>query len=251
MSPRQSAILRAEILRGDATEVTCALEMTSESVFVVTEALPSVEDVVFTWLSFPRCVRPVLVGLRVQQVRFSAGPGSPSGFLGTFEVDTDEEREQLAELASALAPRESVVLRGRALSVLIVENNDLIRDMFAYALGKYFKSRHVRVDLVQAATGEEALRLIEPDAAARRFDLVLVDHFLTNESGASVVKNLRAHPSHVSTLIVAMSVGGNSVRDTMIEAGADLFLHKPIVLRDLFCTLEFLIDPPGGSLGAA
>ncbi len=29
-------------------------------------------------------------------------------------------------------------------------------------------------------------------------------------------------------------------RDASLEAGADLFLHKPLVLRDLFATLEWL-----------
>ena len=47
--------------------------------------------------------------------------------------------------------------------------------------------------------------------------------------------------------IVGMSVGGEGARRAMLGAGADIFLAKPIVLKDLFCTLEFLMDAPSGS----
>ena len=40
--------------------------------------------------------------------------------------------------------------------------------------------------------------------------------------------------------VVAISVGGAAARDASLEAGADLFLDKPIVLRDLFTTLARL-----------
>jgi hypothetical protein len=40
--------------------------------------------------------------------------------------------------------------------------------------------------------------------------------------------------------IVAISVGGSDAREAAISAGADLFLDKPVVLRDLFRTLQVL-----------
>jgi FixJ family two-component response regulator len=42
--------------------------------------------------------------------------------------------------------------------------------------------------------------------------------------------------------VVAISVGGQDARDASMEAGADLFLDKPIVLVDLFDTLDKLGD---------
>ena len=40
--------------------------------------------------------------------------------------------------------------------------------------------------------------------------------------------------------IVAISVGGAEARQASIAAGADLFLDKPLVMRDLFTTLDLL-----------
>ena len=74
--------------------------------------------------------------------------------------------------------------------------------------------------------------------------------YVRDETGASFITTLRHHGTFRRMPIVGMSVGGNQVRTAMLEAGADLFLHKPIVLKDLFCTLEFLMDA-GSKRGAA
>lgn len=245
-SGRRSAILRAEIHRGGSTEVTCALEMTHESVFIVTDGLPSVGDVVDLRLSFPRTVHPLLVRARVRQVRMSTGPGNPSGFVGDFEVDDDDVKQEIIELAQRLRRTSGSEAPSRELSVLLVEDNKLIRDMFAYAVERYFSQRG-RVHLAQAESVATAWQHLE---GPRRFDLAVVDHILPDETGASFITQLRRHGTFRRMPIVGMSVGGNEVRNAMLEAGADLFLHKPIVLKDLFCTLEFLMDA-GSKRGAA
>jgi CheY-like chemotaxis protein len=246
-SEARSAILRAEILRGDAAEITCALEMTGESVFVVTDGLPSFGEIVHLRLSFPRTIRPLLVTARVRQVRMSTGPGSPSGFVADFELESDATRQKVTEFARRIRPA-GRALPSRELSVLLVEDNQLIRDMFAYAVEKYFSQRSGRVRLAQAPTVKEASKLLEE---RRLFDLALVDQMLPDGTGADLVATLRRDPSFRRMPIVGMSVGGASARSAMIEAGADIFLDKPIVLKDLFCTLEFLMDTAGSDRGAA
>jgi hypothetical protein len=48
-------------------------------------------------------------------------------------------------------------------------------------------------------------------------------------------------------LLVAISGGGPEARRAMLAAGCDLFLGKPVVLRDLFATIESLTaSEPGG-----
>jgi CheY-like chemotaxis protein len=244
----RTAILRAEILRGDSAEITYALEMTDESVFIVTEGLPSIGDVVHLRLSFPRTVRPILVSARVLQVRMSSGPGSPSGFVGGFEVETEDAKQKVTELARRLSRTSTTMPIERAssprLSVLLVEDNKLIRDMFAYAVERYFGPRTGEVRLAQAATVTEAWELLDTQGG---IDLALIDHRLPDGTGAALITQLRAHPSFRRMSIVGMSVGGADVRRAMLDAGADIFLHKPIVLKDLFCTLEFLMNSESGS----
>jgi CheY-like chemotaxis protein len=253
---KRSAILRAEILRAGSSEITCALEMTGDSVFIVTDGLPSVGDVVSLRLSFPRTVRPLLAVARVRQVRMSSGPGSPSGFVADFEIETDDEKQEIGELARRLRPsagrseaRSGMAPASRELALLLVEDNQLIRDMFAYAVERYFGQRACKVHLAQAASVAEAWAHLHE---TRRFDVAVVDHLLPDATGASFITKLRGDGELRRIPVVGMSVGGTDVRVAMLEAGADLFLHKPIILKDLFCTLEFLMScEPGSERGAA
>ncbi len=253
MNATRSAILRAEILRGEESEVACALEMSEVSVFIVTERLPPIGEIVHLRLSFPRTVRPLLVSARVTQVRLSTGPGHPAGFVAEFDVASDEEKTRVSEVARRLrredVPRDSGELpSGRQLSVLLVEDNQLIRDMFKYAVERYFKSRSSRIELLEAATVGAALATLEERG---NVDIILVDHFLPDQTGAALVSTLRADGAHRRAPIVGMSVGGVDVRRAMLAAGVDLFLQKPIVLKDLFCTLEFLMESQESDRGAA
>ncbi len=248
MNETRSAILRAEILRGEESEVTCALEMTDRSVFIVTDGLPPIGEVVNLRLSFPRTVRPLLVSGRVTQVRLSTGPGSPTGFVAEFDVESDDAKNRVAEVARRLQPRRAAPGTGRSLAVLLVEDNQLIRDMFAYAVERYFGQRGGRVRLVLAPSVAAALAALEDRGS---IDVVVADHFLPDDTGASLIKKLRSSPVHHRVPIVAMSVGGPEVRRAMLQAGADIFLQKPIVLKDLFCTLEFLMEAQGSDRGAA
>lgn len=237
-APR-TAILRAEIVDALSSEVACALEMSDSAVFIATEALRSVGDVVQLRLSFPRAVVPVLVTAKVVQVRLSSGPGSPPGFVAEFLLDDEEERQSISELAQRLRRPSGVGPVHPELLLLLVEDNRLIRDMFAYALERYFRQRAGKVRLVQAPSVGDALTALERE---RPFDLALVDHLLPDETGASLIARLRAHPTFHRMSIVGMSVGGAEARRAMLGAGADIFLDKPIVLKDLFCTLEFLMS---------
>jgi CheY-like chemotaxis protein len=51
---------------------------------------------------------------------------------------------------------------------------------------------------------------------------------------------MRSEPRLAEMPVVAMSVGGSEARAATLAAGADLFLDKPLVLKDLFSTLERL-----------
>jgi CheY-like chemotaxis protein len=51
---------------------------------------------------------------------------------------------------------------------------------------------------------------------------------------------LRRDPKFAHSAVVAISVGGRDAREATISAGADLFLDKPVVLRDLFRTQQVL-----------
>lgn len=224
--------------------------MTDESVFIVTEGLPAVGETVHLRLSFPRAVRPLLVSARVLQIRMSTGPGNPPGFVGVFDVESEEAKKRIADIAHRLRRPTSERESSRSLALLLVEDNKLIRDMFAYAVERYFGQRKCSIMLSQAPNITAAWQQLEEKGP---FDLALIDYKLPEETGAEFIAKLRAHPQFRRMSIVGMSVGGSDVQRAMLNAGADIFLHKPIVLKDLFCTLEFLMDAPkaGSDRGAA
>lgn len=244
----RTGILRAELTYASApeAEVACGLELTEETIFIVTDALPAVGDALRIRLSFSHAIEPVEVSAVVEQIRLASGPGTPSGFVSRF-ADEDRDRVRgLVDRLTAPASGREPASGNPSVSVLLVEDNRLVRDMFSYAVAKYF-ARRGRIILDQAPDFDTAWERLTSTA----YDLVLVDHYLPNETGAALIARIRSEPRLAQTSVVAMSVGGSDVRHATISAGADVFLHKPIVLRDLFHTLEFLMQAGGSDAGAA
>jgi len=73
-----------------------------------------------------------------------------------------------------------------------------------------------------------------------RFDMAIIDHYLPLQSGSQLIARMRADTRLAATPVVAISVGGPEARQEAMEAGADLFLDKPVVMRELFSTLDKL-----------
>jgi CheY-like chemotaxis protein len=119
------------------------------------------------------------------------------------------------------------------LDILLVEDSTITRDVFVHAA---------------ALAGSKALRLdavTDADAAwvkleASRYDLLVVDHFLTGSSGAQLITRVRFTPHTQPIPILGLSVGGKVARDAMLAAGVDVFLDKPVRARELLATLKRL-----------
>src|SRR5206468_433035 len=90
------------------------------------------------------------------------------------------------------------------------------------------RDRRRRVD--GAADGASAWQMLSDGS----YDLAIVDYFLPELDGAQLVQRMKAEPRLATVPVVAVSVGGPTARDATLAAGADLFLDKPLVLRDLF-----------------
>jgi len=243
----RTGVLRAEISFDDVEEVACAIELTEDSVFVISDLLPTVGTGLDLRLSFPHAIETIAIRASVAQVRIGSGPGTPTGFLASFDGASVEQREKIRDVVRRLVASSTTGTPKRDLRVLLVEDNRLVSDMFEYALQKYFVSRGNRVLLEHAGDVPTAWIKLRSD----QFDLVIVDYFLPDEDGASLIERLRGDPRLAATSVVAISIGGSDVRRATLSAGADLFLHKPIVLRDLFHTLEFLTHEEARDAGAA
>lgn len=220
-------ILRAELHRENETAISYAFDLTPYSAFVASDWTAEVGSPIELVLSFPRLLEPLRLHARVDEQCAPSGPGAPAGLLVRF--DADARLTSLLERASAdEAPR-------AATRILFVEDNGFIRDVFEYGLRVFFEARGgYAVD--QAESAEIAWQQL----GGTSYDVAIVDHYLPADTGAQLIERMRRDPRLSDLPIVAVSVGGTDAREACLAAGADLFLDKPLVFRDLFNTLRVL-----------
>jgi CheY-like chemotaxis protein len=229
-------LLRAEVeSEGGASFVAHTLELAEDEAFIETDARLEVGTGVRIRLSFPRLVEPFVVVGWVTALTDATAPGEPAGLELAIAAATDEDAQTLQTVLTTLGeePTEEALA---GFHVILVEDNNLIRDMFSYGIRKYFRGKPGYVTVDHAVDGASAWRML----ADGSYDLAIVDYFLPELDGAQLVQRMKAEPRLARVPIVAVSVGGTKARDATLAAGADLFLDKPLVLKDLFATLERL-----------
>jgi CheY-like chemotaxis protein len=234
---RSSALLlRAEVRHGESRLVTHTIDLSEQSVSLACSLAHGVEARVT--LSFPGLVDAFAIDVRVEASRAPDGFGRPAVAVCAITSADARARQVLASLVAltqgpAQDPTEP---RASAYRCLLVEDNGFIRDLFAYGLQRYSVARHTDLRLEAAGDAEAAWELL----GREQFDMAIVDHFLPAQTGSELIARMRAEPRLSAIPVVAISVGGPEARSEAMAAGADLFLDKPVVLRDLFSTLDKL-----------
>jgi DNA-binding response OmpR family regulator len=226
-------IVRAELRSGADVVISYGFDLTASSVFVVTEWHAPIGTTVSLRLSFPTILEPLDVIAEIADIRVAGEPGEPGGIRLAFD-EAEVGARLMAQLERGEAPGPAT---DRPYRVLLVDDSWLIRDMFAYGTAKFFE-RPGALAIDHAEDAEEAWGKL----AKSTYDLVIVDYFLPAEDGASLIARLRADARLSRTPIVAISVGGRDAREATISAGADVFVDKPLVFRDLFNTLRVLAE---------
>jgi CheY-like chemotaxis protein len=223
-------LLRAELTIGTETIVTHTMEVSRDQITVACAAQLARGDVVDVALSFHGLVARMELRCRVVALHPPEGDTHLPSITCDVVGASDETRARLGALAEAKGAA------ARAYRCILVEDNQFIRDLFAYGIRKYGSKRSRAISIASARDAEEAWRILE----AEPYDMAIIDHFLPAQSGAELISRIRANPRLSQMSVVAISVGGTEIRDASMAAGADLFLEKPIVLQDLFATLDKL-----------
>ena len=117
--------------------------------------------------------------------------------------------------------------------ILLVEDNNLIRDMLSLRL------RRKGYDVLSAADGEAGVAL----AASERPDLVLMDISLPGLDGWAATRLLKGTPATASIPILALTAYDmECVRGKALAAGFDGCETKPIEFERLVGKIQALLE---------
>ncbi|HVV12042.1 response regulator transcription factor [Amycolatopsis sp.] len=117
--------------------------------------------------------------------------------------------------------------------VLLVEDDELIGQALSLALGDE------GFDVFPVATGEEALKQVE----ATPVDVVLLDLMLPGMDGLTVCRTLRSRGDLPIVVITARTSTDDVIEG--LEAGADDYVTKPLVARELAARMRALLRRRG------
>ncbi len=133
---------------------------------------------------------------------------------------------------TAPLPRSSVGARGHAeprVRLLMVEDDERIRMALGLALADE------GCDVVEAASGEEALRLL----AMTEVDVVLLDLMLPGIDGLEVCRILRTRGGLPIIIVSARTDTSDVIAG--LEAGADDYVTKPLMASELAARIRALL----------
>src|SRR5690348_17472706 len=125
----------------------------------------------------------------------------------------------------------SVEVRREMHKVLIVEDNEMNREMLARRLGRH------GFDIRVATDGREAVDAVHQSPP----DVVLMDMSLPNIDGWDATRMLKADPSTRMIPVIALTAHAlPEDRQRAFDAGCDGFETKPIALPRLLETIRTL-----------
>jgi uncharacterized protein (TIGR02266 family) len=215
----------ADDILGDYTE-----NLSSGGTFVATSRDLEIGTEVQLVLQFPGLLRPMaLAGIVRWKRQDEAGCG--------IEFIDGVQRVELAEMMERIRRRDPSTMH-LSYRVLIVEDNVHIAGLIQQGLAnsKNFGER-VSFQCTQANNGKRACELL----AAAVFDALIIDVYLPALDGTDVIVHARQALGLRTLPIIAVSGGGDAARKLAMTAGADVFIDKPMRLKQVVETMQRLL----------
>jgi uncharacterized protein (TIGR02266 family) len=228
----------ADDLVGDYTE-----NLSTGGTFVATNRELPIGTQIQLVLSFPGLLEPIAIQGTVRWTRGNTvnnGVISPGDEAGAgIEFLPGPARDQLAQVVNRIRTRDPKTV-SRLFRVLVVEDNkhvaQLIHDGLKGSSRREFGGG-VTFAVRNAEDGRQAVEMLRREA----FDALIVDVYLPVIDGARVIQTARTELGLADLPIIAVSAGGDSARKSALDAGANIFLDKPMRLRQVIDTIQKLL----------
>jgi uncharacterized protein (TIGR02266 family) len=222
----------ADDLLGDYTE-----NLSSGGTFVATNRELAVGTQITLVLGFPGLVEPIAVQGTVRWTRGENEIGEEPG--AGIEFAPGPARDQLAEMIEKIRRGDPKTV-SRIVKVLVVEDNrhvaQLIHDGLKGSAKRDFGGG-VTFAVQNAEDGRQAIEALRREP----YDALIIDVYLPVVDGAKVISTARSELRLTNLPIIAVSAGGDSARKSALAAGANIFLDKPMRLRQVIETIQKLI----------
>jgi uncharacterized protein (TIGR02266 family) len=223
----------ADDLVGDFTE-----NLSTGGTFVATTRSIPVGTSVHLVLSFPGLLEPVSIDGVVRWIRAEASTEGDAGagieFLG------GPGRAALAAIIDRVSRRDPKTV-SRTFRVLVVEDNRHVAELIQEGLrGSMRRDFGGGISFVfkGAEDGRTAVELLRKE----QFDALIIDVYLPIVDGPRVIATARTELALGDLPIIAVSAGGADARRVALEAGANIFLDKPMRLRQVIDTMQRLLS---------
>jgi uncharacterized protein (TIGR02266 family) len=204
----------AEDMIGDYTE-----NLSTGGTFVSTTRELPIDTRVSLSLGFPGLLEPIAIE---GTVRWTRGAGDARG--AGIEFEPGPGKDQLAAVVERIRNRDP-----RTVSKLIEDG--LRGSSRRGAGGVSFVVRSVQ-------DGRQAIEILRREP----FDALIIDVYLPVLDGPKVIHQARHELGLGELPIIAVSAGGDSARRSALEAGANIFLDKPMRLRHVLDTIQRLVN---------
>jgi uncharacterized protein (TIGR02266 family) len=222
----------ADDLVGDFTE-----NLSSGGTFVATNRALPIGTRVQLVLSFPGLLEPIAIEGVVRWKRDEPGDEGDAG--AGIEFEPGPARDTLAAVIDKVKNRDPKMV-SRLFRVLVVEDNKHVAQLITEGLRGSSRRDFGGVSFVfrNAEDGRAAVEILRRE----KFDALIIDVYLPILDGPRVILQARTELGLGDLPIIAVSAGGDAARRSALEAGANIFLDKPMRLRQVIDTMQRLLS---------
>lgn len=221
----------ADDLIGDFTE-----NLSTGGTFVATTRHLPLETRVQLVLSFPGLLEPISIeGV----VKWHREDGDEGGAGAGIQFEPGPGRDSLATIVERIRSNDPRTV-SRLFRVLVVEDNHhvaaLIQDGLRGSSRRDFRDG-ISFVFKSAQDGRQAVEILRRE----QFDALIIDVYLPILDGPKVIAAARTELGLADLPIIAVSAGGDAARTSALAAGANIFLDKPMRLRQVIDTIQRLL----------